>query len=114
MSDNDSTAVRSGEMDGRAGRTVDTRTERRWEVEVKIDTAGWVRSSEYGTRERAEEFVKLIGTLHGAKWKKLMRVVEVVAVARTETVVTRTVCSPIAELCEGSGSGARKQDKEPI
>ena len=84
------------ELDGRTGRMTDEQQDKRWEVWVKTTRGPWTRSRFYATKEAAMIHV---GTTirHGFK-KSEIAVMEVVVVARTETVVTRKVCSPSAKL----------------
>ncbi len=105
-------------LDGRAGRTKRVKEERRWEVWVKTKEGPWCRSNSFETEEAAA--IEIAHTIknHGSHWKKWLALVEVVAVARTNMLTTRTVRSPIdgTELLarRGKPSTGRRVSAEPV
>lgn len=83
-------------LDGRAGRWKTVKEEWRWEVWVKTKEGPWCRSNSFETEEAAVVEIAHTVKTHGPRWKKWLALVEVVAVARTVKVTTRTVRSPIS------------------
>ena len=70
--------------------STDEQEDKWWEVWVKTTRGTWTRSDYFTTKEAA--------MIHVGTTKSEIAVMEVGVVARTETVVTRKVCSPSAKL----------------